>query len=76
MLNFGASKPRVKGGPGPWGPPGSAPDIIGHLIVPIGEDSSAKINKIRSENIIYLSIGKMLFAEIPWTRGTSLQKWK
>ena len=20
MLNFGASKPRVKGGPGPWGP--------------------------------------------------------
>ena len=25
MLNFGASKPRVKGGPGPWGPPGSAP---------------------------------------------------
>ena len=27
MLNFGASKPRVRGrGPGPWGPPpGSAP---------------------------------------------------
>ena len=25
MLNFGASKPRVKGGPGPPGPPGSAP---------------------------------------------------
>ena len=25
MLNFGASKPRVKGGPGPQGPPGSAP---------------------------------------------------
>ena len=24
MLNFGASKPRVKGGPGP--PPGSAPE--------------------------------------------------
>ena len=26
MLNFGALKPRVKGGPGP--PPGSAPEII------------------------------------------------
>ena len=26
MLNFGASKPRVRGGPGPRGPPpGSAP---------------------------------------------------
>ena len=26
MLNFGASKPRVRGGPGPPGPPpGSAP---------------------------------------------------
>ena len=21
MLNFGASKPRVRGGPSPWGPP-------------------------------------------------------
>ena len=31
MLNFGASKPRVKGGPGPPGPPppGSAPDLYG-----------------------------------------------
>ena len=28
MLNFGASKPRVKGGPGPPGPPGSAPECI------------------------------------------------
>ena len=28
MLNFGASKPRVKGGPGPRGPPGSAPDYV------------------------------------------------
>ena len=28
MLNFGASKPRVRGGPGPPGPPpGSAPDF-------------------------------------------------
>ena len=27
MLNFGASKPMVKGGPGPVGPPGSAPVI-------------------------------------------------
>ena len=27
MLNFGASKPRVKGGPGPPAPPGSAPDV-------------------------------------------------
>ena len=25
MLNFGASKPRVRGGLGPKGPPGSAP---------------------------------------------------
>ena len=25
MFNFGASKPRVKGGPWPLGPPGSAP---------------------------------------------------
>ena len=36
MLNFGASKPRVKGGPGPPGPPpGSAPvctDIGNHYI--------------------------------------------
>ena len=29
MLNFGASKPRVKGGPGP--PPGSAPDDSSHM---------------------------------------------
>ena len=28
MLNFGASKPRVKGGPGPQGPPGSAPVLF------------------------------------------------
>ena len=29
MLNFGASKPRVRGGPGPPGPPpGSAPGGI------------------------------------------------
>ena len=27
MLNFGAPKPRVKGGPGPLGPPGSAPEM-------------------------------------------------
>ena len=28
MLNFGASKPRVRGGPGPPGPPpGSAPEF-------------------------------------------------
>ena len=40
-------------------------NIIGHLIVPSGEDSSTKINKIPSENIIYLSIGEMLFAEFP-----------
>ena len=25
MLNFGASKPRVRGGPAPGAPPGSAP---------------------------------------------------
>ena len=28
MLNFGASKPRVKGGPDPRGPPGSAPVLV------------------------------------------------
>ena len=28
MLNFGASKPRVKGGPGPRAPPGSAPGLL------------------------------------------------
>ena len=27
MLNFGASKPRVKGGAGPRAPPGSAPEL-------------------------------------------------
>ena len=27
MLNFGASKPRVKGSPAPGPPPGSAPDV-------------------------------------------------
>ena len=33
MLNFGASKPRVKGGPGPpEPPPGSAPDVTLHHI--------------------------------------------
>ena len=32
MLNFGASKPRVRGGPGPPGPPpGSAP-ALGHIL--------------------------------------------
>ena len=30
MLNFGASKPRVGGGPGP--PPGSAPGIVPVII--------------------------------------------
>ena len=30
MLNFGASKPRVKGGPGPGPPPGSAPEYLLH----------------------------------------------
>ena len=28
MLNFGASKPRIRGGPGPQGPPGSAPETV------------------------------------------------
>ena len=37
MLNFGASKPRVKGGPGPPGPPGSAP-VTGFLLVSMGYD--------------------------------------
>ena len=32
MLNFGASKPRVKGGPGSLGPPGSAPGTTNTLI--------------------------------------------
>ena len=27
MLNFGASKPGIKAGPGPPGPPGSAPVV-------------------------------------------------
>ena len=34
MLNFGASKPRVKRGPGPPGPPGSAPGFLPDLITP------------------------------------------
>ena len=33
MLNFGASKPRVKGGPRPPGPPGSAPETSGCPVV-------------------------------------------
>ena len=33
MLNFGASKPRVRGGPGPPGPPpGSAPVLHFRLV--------------------------------------------
>ena len=33
MLNFGASKPRVKGGHGPPGPPGSATEFdIPHIL--------------------------------------------
>ena len=31
MLNFGASKPRVREGPGPPGPPGSEPGGPPHL---------------------------------------------
>ena len=32
MLNFGASKPRVKGGTwAPWGPPGSAPGMYSSM---------------------------------------------
>ena len=31
MLNFGDSKPRVRGGPGPRGPPGSAPGFYDKL---------------------------------------------
>ena len=33
MLNFGTSKPRVKGGPGPPGPPGSAPGPAKKIII-------------------------------------------
>ena len=32
MLNFGASKPRVKGGQGPQGPPGSTPACVLHYL--------------------------------------------
>ena len=33
MLNSEASKPRVMGGLGPWGPPGSAPERIVVLVM-------------------------------------------
>ena len=32
MLNFGASKPRVRGGPGPPGPPPLDPHLIIHTM--------------------------------------------
>ena len=32
MLNFGASKPRVRGGPGPRAPPGSASGFTSDLV--------------------------------------------
>ena len=52
MLNFGASKPRVKGGPGPQGPPGSVPAPLpgngiftrNSLISSLDSDSPQKIN--------------------------------
>ena len=52
MLNFGASKPRVGGGPGPPGPPpGSAPGSIHltvlHLLHSVNDDPVADLhNKI------------------------------
>ena len=40
MLNFGASKPRVRGGgPGPRGPP-----LDPHLIVPTGDHVSLVVS--------------------------------
>ena len=41
MLNFGASKPRVKGGPGPLGPPGSAP-----VYTPLKEKVPYKVDPV------------------------------
>ena len=47
MLNFGASKPRVKGGAEPPGPPGSAPgqnqDSIAHNFI-IGIRNKVKMS--------------------------------
>ena len=43
MLNFEASKPRVKGGPVPWGPPGSAPGHMEGLVV-ISDNPNIKVN--------------------------------
>ena len=37
MLKFGASKPRVKGGPGPPAPPGSAPEVSFYSEFPLGQ---------------------------------------
>ena len=45
MLNFGASKPRVKGGPGPRAPPGSAPESE-PIIWPKFAENFMKMKKI------------------------------
>ena len=42
MLNFGASKPRVKGAPGP--PPGSAPALCAHMF------NFGLRNRVRTKN--------------------------
>ena len=48
MLNFGASKPRVGGGPGPRGPPGSAPEYT--------NGNEAKIISLYSASVSCINI--------------------
>ena len=53
MLNFGASKPRVRGGPGPPGPPpGSAPTDHTELM---NQDFGARFLLIGSKEIILIA---------------------
>ena len=61
MLNFGASKPRVRGGPGPRAPPGSAP-VKFQLILWFMLLRNAKVTKRRTKlgrNVVIVGNGSL-----------------
>ena len=57
MLNFGASKPRVKGGPGP--PPGSAPGVKCLWLITMDSErtSFSQITVLYETLVIFISSG-------------------
>ena len=54
MLNFGASKPRVRGGPGPRAPPGSAPGLLRNFLT----SNSTKLKYFDKHLFLQIGLGK------------------